>query len=573
LLTHLKVNTHNDGTDSTKTQPSDWNAEHVFGGGLHGALLYRDTGVVAGANWLTPGAVGYALLSNGVGSLPSYQAVANTATLMKLADGTASAPSLAFAAETTLGLYRSAAGKLSIGNNGGTVDLTGQSTGMVLTSGTTPSWTTSPTLTSLTLTTLSIANAGNSSITNGGGTLDFTPQGQAGWRMSSLLRPLDDNLQDLGSTSNRIHIGYFGTALAVGTNPATVGVVRVPTNTFFYSRDVGNTADLELIGSSVDVTYVGSSGTAKTVLRGGSTGAFVGYGGTSASFPALKRNAARLQGRLADDSANTGFDALDFTATSFVAVGTTPAATGDWRAQKTFTFNWRDNGGTDRNALSTSGTNSDELVVGDVNKPTRLNTNMAAPSTLANGNWWVESDTGAVTGTVGRLKVRLNGATVTVADSSAGSGVITLLIAGSGTDTNAAATNVATVAISGLTAKDRLLVFYEIESATQTTSTPYLYNSTDAVIISELASIGLNLGAGIQAQGDVQVQQRQSGATAISARTVIARSDGLGGKAELRQSAFTTNWTGSWTLALRHGGVTAGGTFSYVWAVYKVAGQ
>lgn len=51
--------------------------------------------------------------------------------------------------------------------------------------------------------------------------------------------------------------------------------------------------------------------------------------------------------------------------------------------------------------------------------PTRLRTNMAAADSggvaLANGDWWVESNTGAATGSYGLLKTRLNGATTTLA--------------------------------------------------------------------------------------------------------------------------------------------------------------
>ena len=31
--------------------------------------------------------------------------------------------------------------------------------------------------------------------------------------------------------------------------------------------------------------------------------------------------------------------------------------------------------------------------------------------------------------------------------------------------------------------------------------------------------------------------------------------------------------TGAWTIALRQGGVTAGGTFTWSWAIYRVQGQ
>lgn len=141
---------------------------------------------------------------------------------------------------------------------------------------------------------------------------------------------------------------------------------------------------------------------------------------------------------------------------------------------------------------------------------------------------------------------------------------LTLLHANSGTDTNAAATTVDSIALSGLTAKDTVFVALTLASVTQQTTSPIIYNVTDTLnIVTVVASVA----AGAQRAGTVHIRQAQSAATAVSAVSVL--SDGLAGFSP----TFTTNWTGSWTLGLRHGGVTAGGTFQYSWAVYKVAGQ
>lgn len=169
------------------------------------------------------------------------------------------------------------------------------------------------------------------------------------------------------------------------------------------------------------------------------------------------------------------------------------------------------------------------------------------------------------------ISVTAGAGTLTIANTTIQQFV--LLKAGSGTSTAAGATNVDTVAISGLTALDRLVVYYEIESATQTTASPVLYNNTDAATIAELAGTGNNLAAGIQAQGEIQGLQRQAGATSISMVGHLQRSDGLISASQFKLTTFTTNWTGSWTLALRHAGVTAGGTFSYTWSVHKLLGQ
>jgi len=73
--------------------------------------------------------------------------------------------------------------------------------------------------------------------------------------------------------------------------------------------------------------------------------------------------------------------------------------------------------------------------------------------------------------------------------------------------------------------------------------------------------------------GEALLRQSQNSATSIWAtfrgmQAVLTAFDyaALG-------TAVATNWTGSWTLGLRHGGVTAGGTLRWSWAVYKQAGQ
>lgn len=148
------------------------------------------------------------------------------------------------------------------------------------------------------------------------------------------------------------------------------------------------------------------------------------------------------------------------------------------------------------------------------------------------------------------------------------SNIYTLLKANSGTDTNAAAANVDTVAISGLTAKDTLEIFVSAGSTTQLTATVILQNSTDAVT---LQSSGGQIDAGGVLQMHALVRQRQTAATAIL--SFVSQSRNGINTVNDNTPAFTTAWTGAWTLALRHGGVTAGGTFDWSWAVYKIAGQ
>lgn len=151
---------------------------------------------------------------------------------------------------------------------------------------------------------------------------------------------------------------------------------------------------------------------------------------------------------------------------------------------------------------------------------------------------------------------------------------LTLLRANSGTSTAAGATTVDSIALaSGLTAKDTIIVAYLIESITQDTALTRLYNVTDAVDIVYLCTGAGVVTNGATFDGQAQIFQRPGAATTIAAQArgfntlaVTAADDG-------RRSTFATNWTGAWTLGLRHGGVTAGGTFSWSWRVYKLAGQ
>lgn len=154
---------------------------------------------------------------------------------------------------------------------------------------------------------------------------------------------------------------------------------------------------------------------------------------------------------------------------------------------------------------------------------------------------------------------------------AAGTGGLRLLKANSGTDTSAGATNVDTIAITGLTAKDTIVVFTTMAAVTQQTANPQLYNSTDAVKIIDLQNSAGAIAAANQRPVESNIRQRQSGATAISAFSVGAGCNPA--TDTFLNSTFTTNWTGAWTLALRHAGVTAGGTFQWSWAVYKLLGQ
>lgn len=152
------------------------------------------------------------------------------------------------------------------------------------------------------------------------------------------------------------------------------------------------------------------------------------------------------------------------------------------------------------------------------------------------------------------------------------SGAMTLLKASSGTNSSAGATNLDTVAISGLTAKDTIIIYYNLDVTGFVASQMSLYNDTDAVTICNISRS--TVAAGTAAGYIAIIRQQQSSPTKIFGHVVsFIQSDGLPSNTQCTVSTFATNWTDSWTLALRSGGSALGGTVEWSWAVYKVAGQ
>lgn len=85
---------------------------------------------------------------------------------------------------------------------------------------------------------------------------------------------------------------------------------------------------------------------------------------------------------------------------------------GDARFGNTMSQFYRNSSGGNRSLVSTLGTNSDDIQFGDVSANARVASNFGTPTSLSNGNFWAESNTGAVTGTCAKWGARLNGATV-----------------------------------------------------------------------------------------------------------------------------------------------------------------
>lgn len=164
-----------------------------------------------------------------------------------------------------------------------------------------------------------------------------------------------------------------------------------------------------------------------------------------------------------------------------------------------------------------------------------------------------------------------SGSTCVLTWATPASGQTTLLKASHGSDTAAGATTVDSIAISGLTADDTIRVLLNMETSSQNTAQVNLYSVTDAQALVKLTPSPLAT-ANPTCSGEAILKQRNGNSTNYSCifqgmNAATTRFD------DYENIGVATAWTGSWTLGLRHGGVTAGGTFKYSWAVYKQAGQ
>jgi hypothetical protein len=152
----------------------------------------------------------------------------------------------------------------------------------------------------------------------------------------------------------------------------------------------------------------------------------------------------------------------------------------------------------------------------------------------------------------------------------------TLLKQGSGTSAATVATNVDTIAISGLTAADHLVIFVEQENTTaaQAASTQ-IYSTTDSYVWAQPGALSGTADFGIMhitIGPTAGSNTRLAGTMSMFDQT--ADTDGSAANATFRQllRTPTTAWTGSFTLALRLQNSATGST-KWKWAVYKVLGQ
>lgn len=156
-----------------------------------------------------------------------------------------------------------------------------------------------------------------------------------------------------------------------------------------------------------------------------------------------------------------------------------------------------------------------------------------------------------------------------------GSLPITLIAGADGTNTSAAAANMSTIAIAGLSTRDRLLVLWQLEAVTQDITGPIiLYNSTDAVSYTNLIAAAAGVSAGTGFAGWCLLTNSHVSVKNVTAwNSYTTQSSGAIVNFAGAIATMTTDYTGSYNIAFRHSGVVAGGTAHYSWAIYKLAAQ
>lgn len=117
--------------------------------------------------------------------------------------------------------------------------------------------------------------------------LNFAIDSTTGWQMSTSRHwvPGADASYNLGSASARVLGGYFSSLVAIGTNPAASGSLRVANGGSMVGRNAANSADLGMIEiNGTDQVLVCSNGAA---LKIGTSGHSLGfYGATPVARPA-----------------------------------------------------------------------------------------------------------------------------------------------------------------------------------------------------------------------------------------------------------------------------------------------
>ena len=123
--------------------------------------------------------------------------------------------------------------------------------------------------------------------------------------------------------------------------------------------------------------------------------------------------------------------------------------------------------------------------------------------------------------------------------------------------------------LTGFTTKDGIKVVLTVTALSAAVSSLWLYSVTDGLAIANIVSG--SLAAGSSVISEITILPDATNSTKYNA-LVTGFTTGAQALSTGQQTAMSTDFTNNWTLGLKHGGVAAGGTLSYRWIVYKLAG-
>lgn len=153
---------------------------------------------------------------------------------------------------------------------------------------------------------------------------------------------------------------------------------------------------------------------------------------------------------------------------------------------------------------------------------------------------------------------------------------MTLLKANSGPSTNTSANDLDTFAITGLTSKDSLLIYFTVSALTQSGGQITIQSATDSFNICQINGGGV-CTSGHTIMGTIVIKQSQESTTTYNSVTTdsltITNGGNIAGNVNGNSAGVTTAWTSPWTISLHNTGVTSGGTLRWSWDLYKVLGQ
>jgi hypothetical protein len=182
---------------------------------------------------------------------------------------------------------------------------------------------------------------------------------------NAAINPQADATDALGTAALRYLSSVFSSFVAIGTNPAASGAIRLANNTAVSSRNGANSGDFTLLflDASNDEA-IGATGLASIILN----------------------NAAINPGADATDAlGSSSFRYLSENLSSFLAIGTNPAISGDIRHANAATENWR-NQANNGDVAGISVDASNNLVLGGATASAIVAAQTIFPSTDAAEN-------------------------------------------------------------------------------------------------------------------------------------------------------------------------------------------